>query len=82
MTIVPIHGLGGSNAYWQPIHDYPELAAYSILIPDLVGYGDSQPAPKNFKYTMREQAEAIKALIDKSMLRVTYSSSRIAWAAQ
>jgi pimeloyl-ACP methyl ester carboxylesterase len=64
LTIVPIHGLGGSNAYWQPIHDYPELAAYSILIPDLVGYGDSQPTPKNFKYTMLEQAEAVKTLID------------------
>ncbi len=64
MTIVPIHGLGGSKDYWQPIHDYPELAACSILVPDLVGYGDSQPAPKGFKYTMREQAEAVKALID------------------
>jgi len=64
MTIVPIHGLGGSKDYWQSIHDYPELVQYSILIPDLVGYGDSQPPPKGFKYTMREQAEAVKALID------------------
>ena len=63
LTIVPIHGLGGSKDYWQPIHEYPELAAYSILIPDLVGYGDS-PAPKGFRYTMREQAEAVKKLID------------------
>ena len=53
-----------ANARMQPIHDYPELAAYSILISDLVGYGDSQPAPKNFEYTMREQAEAVKTLID------------------
>jgi pimeloyl-ACP methyl ester carboxylesterase len=64
MTIVPIHGLGGSKDYWQPIHDYPELAQYSILIPDLVGFGDSQPAPKGFKYTMKEQAQAVKALIN------------------
>ena len=64
MTIVPIHGLGGSKEYWQPIHDYPELAAYSILIPDLVGFGDSQPVPKGFKFTMKEQAVAVKALID------------------
>jgi pimeloyl-ACP methyl ester carboxylesterase len=63
LTIVPIHGLGGSKDYWQPIHEYPELTAYSILIPDLVGYGDS-PAPKGFCYTMREQAEAVKKLID------------------
>jgi pimeloyl-ACP methyl ester carboxylesterase len=63
-TIVPIHGLGGSKDYWQHIHDYPDLAAYSILVPDLVGFGDSQPPPKGFKYTMREQAAAVKALID------------------
>jgi pimeloyl-ACP methyl ester carboxylesterase len=63
MTIVPIHGLGGSKDYWQPIHDYPELAQYSILIPDLIGYGDS-PAPEGFRYTMREQAEAVRKLID------------------
>jgi pimeloyl-ACP methyl ester carboxylesterase len=64
MTIIPIHGLGGSKDYWQPMRDYPEIAAYSLLVPDLIGYGDSQPAPKGFKYTMREQAEAVKALID------------------
>jgi len=64
LTIVPIHGLGGSKDYWQPIHNYPELAAYSIIIPDLIGYGDSQPVPKGFRYTMQEQAEAVKTLID------------------
>ena len=63
-TIVPIHMSVGSKDYLQPIHNYPELAQYSILIPDLVGFGDSQPAPKGFKYTMREQAEAVKTLID------------------
>jgi len=64
MTIVPIHGLGGSKEYWQPIHDYPDLAAYSILIPDLVGFGDSQPVPKDFKYTMKEQADAVKEILE------------------
>ncbi len=63
LTIVPIHGLGGSKDYWQLIHNNPELTQYSILIPDLVGYGDSQLPPKGFMYTMREQAEAVKALL-------------------
>jgi len=63
-TLIPIHGLGGSKEYWQHIHDYPDLAAYSILVPDLVGFGDSLPPPKNFKYTMKEQAASVKALID------------------
>jgi pimeloyl-ACP methyl ester carboxylesterase len=64
LTIVPIHGLGGSKDYWQLIHNYQELTQYSILVPDLIGYGDSQPPPKGFKYTMKEQAAAVKALID------------------
>ena len=64
LTILPIHGLGGSKDYWQLIHNYQELTQYNILVPDLVGYGDSQPPPKDFKYTMKEQAEAVKALID------------------
>ncbi|HIH87875.1 TPA: alpha/beta hydrolase [Candidatus Bathyarchaeota archaeon] len=64
ITILPIHGLGGSKDYWQLIHNYPELTQYSILAPDLVGYGDSQPPPKGFKYNMREQATALKSLID------------------
>ncbi len=64
LTVLPIHGLGGSKEYWQLIHNYPELTQYSILVPDLVGYGDSQPVPKGFKYTMKEQAAAVKALID------------------
>ena len=64
MTIVPIHGLGGSKNYWQLIHNYPKLTQYSILVPHLIGYGDSQPPPKSFKYTMREQGAALKALID------------------
>lgn len=64
LTILPIHGLGGSKDYWQLIHNYPELIHYSILVPDLVGFGDSQPPPKSFKYTMREQAAALMALIN------------------
>jgi pimeloyl-ACP methyl ester carboxylesterase len=64
MTILPIHGLGGSKNYWQTVHNYSELAQYNILIPDLVGFGDSQPVPNSFMFTMKEQAMAVKALID------------------
>lgn len=69
LTIVPIHGLGGSKDYWQLIYNYPELIQYSILVPDLIGYGDSQPPPKGFGYTMKEQSDALKALIDAVSIR-------------
>jgi pimeloyl-ACP methyl ester carboxylesterase len=64
ITIIPLHGLGGSKGYWQPIYGYPGLARCGVLVPDLVGYGDSNPAPAGFGYTMLEQAEAVKTLVD------------------
>ena len=69
LTILPIHGLGDSKDYLKGIMSYPELAAYSVLIPDLVGYGNSQPAPQGFIYTMREQAQVAKILIDSLAIK-------------
>lgn len=63
MTILLIHGLGASKVYMQNIVNYPSLSEYSILIPDLVGFGDTA-APTFFGYTMREQAEALKLLMN------------------
>jgi pimeloyl-ACP methyl ester carboxylesterase len=62
VTIVLIHGLGGSKEYLKGIMNFPELAECSVLIPDLVGFGDTK-APAGFGYTMREQAEHLADLI-------------------
>jgi pimeloyl-ACP methyl ester carboxylesterase len=63
LTLIMLHGHGASNEYLRPILDYPKLAEYSILIPDLVGFGDT-PAPAGFSFRMEDQAKAVKQLID------------------
>jgi pimeloyl-ACP methyl ester carboxylesterase len=63
-TILYIHGVGGSKKYLLPALDYPELASYNVLIPDLVGHGDSL-TPKNFSFSMDDQAKMLHGLLIK-----------------
>jgi pimeloyl-ACP methyl ester carboxylesterase len=63
-TILFIHGLGGSKKYLLPSLDYPVLASYNVLIPDLVGHGDSS-TPKNFSFSMDDQANILRDLLIK-----------------
>lgn len=63
-TILFIHGLGGSKKYLLPALDYPEFASYNVLIPDLVGHGDSS-TPKNFSFSMDDQAKILHSLLNK-----------------
>jgi pimeloyl-ACP methyl ester carboxylesterase len=42
--VILIHGFGGSNTIWEPIGE--KLAAkYKVLLPDLPGFGGSDPLP-------------------------------------
>jgi len=67
-TILLIHGLGSSKKYLLPALDYPELASYNLLIPDLVGHGDSS-TPKNFSFSMDDQAKILHSLLNKLEIR-------------
>jgi pimeloyl-ACP methyl ester carboxylesterase len=67
-TILFIHGLGLSKKYLLPVLDYPELASYNVLIPDLVGHGDSS-TPKNFSFSMDDQAKILHRLLNKLEIR-------------
>lgn len=64
ITLIMIHGHGASNEYLKPVFNYPTIAKYSILIPDLVGFGET-PAPAYFIFKMEDQARAVKQLMDK-----------------
>jgi len=63
ITLIMLHGHGASNEYLRPVFNYPQLTKYSILIPDLVGFGDT-PAPEGFSFKMEDQAKAVKQLIE------------------
>jgi pimeloyl-ACP methyl ester carboxylesterase len=67
-TILFIHGVGGSKKYLLPALDYPELTSYNVLIPDLVGHGDSS-TPKNFSFSMDDQAKILHRLLKKLEIR-------------
>jgi pimeloyl-ACP methyl ester carboxylesterase len=67
-TILFIHALCGSKKYLLPALDYPELASYNVLIPDLVGHGDSS-TPKNFSFSMDNQAKILHRLLNKLEIR-------------
>jgi len=63
-TILFIHGLGGSKEYLLSALDYPELASYNVLIPDLVGHGDSSTS-EDFSFSMDDQAKILHRLLDQ-----------------
>jgi pimeloyl-ACP methyl ester carboxylesterase len=67
-TILFIHGLGCSKKYLLPALDYPKLASYNVLIPDLVGHGDSS-TPENFSFSMDDQAKILHRLLSKLEIR-------------
>ena len=57
-----IHGLGCDKNTFKNILDYPEFTKYNLLIPDLVGFGESQN-PDNFSYNLEEQSVTISELL-------------------
>lgn len=59
-----IHGLGCSKESFEHIWDCSLFQDYSILTVDLVGFGSSSK-PNDFSYTIEEQAEICKLLLDK-----------------
>ncbi len=63
ITIVLIHGLGSSKEDFLPILNYEELTSYDIIFADLVGHGESS-TPKNFSYTMDDQAKVLYNLLN------------------
>ena len=48
-----IHGLGSDKNTFKNILDYPEFKKYNLLIPDLIGFGESVN-PEKFSYDLEE----------------------------
>lgn len=61
--ILCIHGLGCDKQSFEDIWSEDGFAEYSILAPDLIGYGESSK-PENFDYTLEHQAEALFSLLE------------------
>ena len=59
-----IHGLGCSRDSFQQIYNFPVLQKYSLLCPDLLGFGMSDK-PLDFSYTMSDHAKICELLLDQ-----------------
>lgn len=60
--VVFIHGLGGNKDAFSEVWDRDELKGESILVPDLIGFGDSTHT-SDFSYTIEDHAAILKKLI-------------------
>ncbi|MCF2144809.1 MAG: alpha/beta hydrolase [Candidatus Heimdallarchaeota archaeon] len=63
LTIVFLHGLGSAKSCFLGAFNFEELRSYKLLMPDLIGHGHSS-APKDFSYSMQEQAACLKQLLE------------------
>ncbi len=58
-----IHGLGCAKEAFTESFTFPGLKKYSLLVPDLPGFGESSKV-KDFSYSMEEHARICLELID------------------
>ncbi|MCP4219204.1 MAG: alpha/beta hydrolase [bacterium] len=62
--IICLHGLVCSRDSFRHILLQPGFDAFSILIPDLIGFGESGK-PEDFPYTMEAQAAVCRRLLER-----------------
>jgi len=62
-TLLCIHGLGDSGLAFLESFYEPNLKAYNIIVPDLLGYGKSSPASDN-DYCFHAQITRLYQLLD------------------
>jgi pimeloyl-ACP methyl ester carboxylesterase len=62
-SIVFVHGFGASKETFLEAFQTPKFQSFSMLAPDLLGFGDSDK-PGSFSYRLKEQAKVIESTID------------------
>jgi len=69
--LVFIHGLGACQACYKPVWTFPGYESMTVLTFDLPGFGDSA-RPTDFSYSMEEQAEVTRLLLEEFELEKVY----------
>ena len=69
--IIFIHGLGGDKEWFKKQYLEYNLNDYSWIVPDLLGYGNSDKPKLEFVYSMKNQAIVLhNLLIEEEITRV------------
>jgi pimeloyl-ACP methyl ester carboxylesterase len=63
-TVVLVHSSGMSSRQWRRIADALE-PRFRVVLPDLLGYGESSPWPANERFHFTMDLLAIEALLDR-----------------
>lgn len=64
-----VHGIPGSAQHWKAVGELL-MARYRVIIPDLLGFGESYPAESD--YYFEGQARALKQLLDTLEIEQLY----------
>jgi len=62
-VVVLVHGLGGRAEDWTNLAPWLARAGYRVYMPDLPGYGLSEP-PADFSYSVPDEAGVVVAFFD------------------
>ncbi len=67
-AVVLLHGITSDGSFWRPLIDLLPAAKCTVVVPDLLGHGQS-PRPSFIKYTTDDQARAVAKLLRKQGIK-------------
>ena len=67
-TVVLLHGIASDGDFWQPLVKLLPDDQFTIIVPDLLGHGES-PKPHFIDYTTADQARAVVKLLKRQGIR-------------
>ena len=67
-VVVLLHGITSDGTFWQPLIDLLPGDEYTIIVPDLLGHGQS-PKPLFIRYNTGDQARAVAAVLRRERVR-------------
>lgn len=67
-SIILLHGIASDGGVWEPLIKQLDPARYRVIVPDLLGFGES-PKPRWLNYTVDDHTRAVIAVLRKHHLK-------------
>lgn len=67
-TVVLLHGVGASGAVWWALKAQLEASGWRVIVPDLLGFGDS-PKPQWPEYRVQDHARQVVAALRRLRIK-------------